>query len=131
MRVYFLEEPLAPEDLAFVAESFGLGLLPEQVRIPYVLPMLASEGDFVTMVKRHEELLRSHLRRAGIGRDRGSQVAFVAPRDMHWNQVIAFAIRAETGYFPYVVQTEAQREAMGNRGSLRILDTEGLCGFKK
>jgi len=128
MRIYYLEESLPDGDLQFVADALGLDSLPEQVRIPYVLPLLAAETDYVAASVRHEALLRTHLRRAGIGRDQGSQVAFVAPRDMHWYSVIIRAIAAETGFYPYLVQTAAQRAAIGNPGEVRLLDTEGLIG---
>jgi hypothetical protein len=129
MRVYYLEEPLSDGDLAFVAGAFGLPTAPEQVRIPYVLPILAHDRDYEEQAAAHEQLIRGHLRRAGIAKEHG-QVFLVAPTDLHWYSVLIRAVRAETGAYPYLVQTSAQRAAIGNPGSTRILDAQGLMGLK-
>ena len=131
MRVYYLDEPLSDEDLSFVTETFGLSRAPEQVRIPHVLPLLDAAPVSEPEHRRHIELLRGHLRHAGIGVDRDQQVVFVAPREMYWYQVLLLAIADETGMYPYLVQTEAQRRAIGNPGETRILDTHGLMGLKE
>ena len=130
MRIYYLEEPLSTGDEAFVAEELAAGESIEQVRIPYVLPVLSAGTFSANAHQEHQTLLRRHLRAAGIGRDRNRQVTFVAPREMHWYQVLSFAIEAETGRYPWLVQTHAQREAIGNPGETRIIDMEGMFGRK-
>jgi len=130
MRIYYLEEPLSEEDLHFVAKDLELQTAPEQVRIPHVLPPLSTDSDYNDLCARHETLLRANLRHAGIDQDRGKQVAFVAPQDMHWYSALIRAIASETDCYPYVVQTAAQRDAIGNPGPTRVLDTHGLSGLK-
>jgi len=73
-------------------------------------------------------VILDHLRKAGILRDTGHRVLLVAPRDSHWTAAFGRAIERLTGSLPYLVQTEAQRESVGNPGSLRILDMHGLAG---
>src|SRR2546426_12665974 len=109
MRIYYLDEPLSDEDLNFVAQALELQTPPEQVRIPCVLPPLSTDSDYMGQCARHETLLRTNLRHAGIDQDRDTQVAFVAPRYMHWYSTLLMAIATETGHYPYLVQTVAQR----------------------
>lgn len=129
MRVYYLEEPLPDQDLAFVADALGLATDPEQVRIPYVLPVLGQDRDYEEQASAHEQLLRGHLRKVGILGERG-QVVLVVPTDLHWHSILVAAVYAETGAYPYLVQTAAQRAAIGNPGSTRLLDAQGLMGLK-
>ena len=125
IRVYYLEEPLAGEDLEFIAEEFASDGEIEQIRIPYVLPVLR-DGSSLAVLKRHEGLLRKRLKTLGIAKDKDQQVVLVAPKHIHWYSVLLSAVAAETGVYPHLVQTEAQREAIGNPGATRILDTHGL-----
>lgn len=129
MRIFYFEKPLARNDLEFVVDEFELESEPEQVQIPYVLPVLG-EGPLDSGAhNRHLELLRGHVRRAGISRDSG-QVIFVAPSQLYWNATIVCAIYEESGYLPYMVQTAEQLSAIGNTGPTRILDTHGISGLK-
>lgn len=130
VHIYYLEQPLSNEDVQFVAEELGGGEEIEQVRIPYVLPVLSEEGLSMEKHRKHEDLLRKHLRSAGIGRDRNRQIILVAPCNMHWYSALSGAVEAETGQYPWLVQTAAQRAAIGNPGETRILDMEGQFGRK-
>lgn len=130
-RIYYLEEPLSAEDAAFVAEELCGGGSIEQVRIPHVLPVLSESGWTLGEEQRHERLLRKHLRVCGMGKDSDQQVILVAPRSMHWYSALSGAVAAETGLYPYLVQTSAQREAIGNPGYTRILDMAGLLRQKE
>jgi len=129
VRVYYLEEALAGNDLQFISEEFANEEEIEQIRIPYVLPA-NREGLSLSVLKRHEGLLRKRLRALGVARDKNQQVVLVAPKDMYWYSVLLGAIAAETGIYPHLVQTEGQRQAIGNPGATRILDTQGLMGLK-
>ena len=131
MRIYFLEEPLTEKELRFVMEVLDLSEKPDQIRIPYVLPPFPDQENSLETVLRHENLFRHHLKNAGIESDCGKQVCFVAPKDMHWYSVLFGAIKAETGRYPYLIQTAVQREHIGNPGEIRVLDTEGLMGEKE
>jgi hypothetical protein len=129
MRIYYLEEPLLEDDLAFVAEAMESTSALDQVRVPHVLPVAApswSEADFL----RHKALLGKALKNCGIAQDRGEQVLFVAPAHMYWYSVLINAIHEETGAYPWLIQTKVQRAAIGNPGGTRILDAQGLMGFK-
>lgn len=131
MRIYFLEEPLSQDDLSFVREAFDVTEDIEQIRIPYVLPVLSRETYVEKDHRKHEDLLRGRLRGVGISKDYGKQVVLVAPREIYWYAVLVGAVYEETGAYPWLVQTKIQREAIGNPGSTRILDTNGLMGFKE
>ncbi len=122
LRVYYVESALSDSELAEVAELMHQPV--EQVRIPYVLPVVDADRP------PDDELVLTHLRRSGILRDSGHQVLFVAARDLHWNEAFTHGIERLTGSLPYLVQRVKHREAMNNPGSLRILDMEGLAGGK-
>lgn len=128
-RIYYLDEPLSDEDAAFVSDQIFGGRSVTQVRIPYVLPVLIEETP-IEMHQEHEKLLRKHLRTVGITNDMNKQVVLVAPKDMWWYSVISRAIEAETGSYPWLVQTKSQRDAIKNPGETRILDMEGFFGYK-
>lgn len=129
-RIYYLEEPLSDEDASFVSDELFEGRKPVQVRIPHVLPVLSDGPLTMETHKDHERLLRKHLRTAGIAADANTQVVLVAPRDMHWYSALSGAVAAETGVYPWLVQTKSQRDVIGNPGEVRILDMEGLFGRK-
>lgn len=129
MRLYYVDEPLNAQDLAFASNALielGGSAVTEQVRIPYVFPTDAASGTFEQMMRRHIRLVRRHLANAGIAIDRGTKIAFVAPKNIHWYSVLIEAFRAETGAYPFLIQTGSQREALGNPGKTRVIDTEGM-----
>ncbi len=68
--------------------------------------------------------MRPHLQRAGIGEYLGKRVILIAPFDAAWYANLAEAIQRETGHYPLLVQTEAQREAFDCPGPLRMIDME-------
>lgn len=129
MRVYYLDEMLSAEDTSFVQEAMDDMNAVQHVRIPHVLPTCQptwSQQEY----HKHERLLRAALKNAGVATDRGEQVLLVAPKQPYWYAVLINAVYAETGAFPWLIQTAAQREAIGNPGETRILDTHGLMGLK-
>lgn len=130
MRVYYLEEPLSEDDALFVQEAMESSSEVRHVRIPHVLPTEPPTWDEKTY-RKHDRLLRSALKNAGISTDKGRQVLLVAPRQMYWYSVLIHAVYAETGAFPWLIQTSGQREAIGNPGETRIVDTQGLMGLKE
>ena len=125
MRIYYLEQQLSDDDVSFVREAMEFDGPCSQIRIPHVLPADTQTWD-ENAFRRHEKLLRTALRNVGIVDDRGTQVILVAPSKMYWYSVLLHAVYSETGAFPWLVQTRAQREAIGNPGETRILDTQGL-----
>jgi hypothetical protein len=129
-RVYYLEEPLSSDDAEFVSEQLFSGAPISQVRIPHVLPTLTDGSLSESRHRRHEQLLRKSLRMAGIGTDRDTQVVLVAPNIIYWHAVLSGAVEAETGMYPWMVQTKSHRDAIDNPGETRILDMEGLFGRK-
>lgn len=129
MHVYYFDEPLTERDLQFVAEEFELECPPEQVQIPHVLPVVGSGPIDSATSERHRQLLRNLVRRAGIGSET-EQPIFVAPSEMYWLARLTRAIFDECGFLPYMIQTEKQRQAIGNPGSTRILDVHGISGFE-
>lgn len=129
MRVYFFDSPLSNEDVLFVQDALDVLGSVDQVRIPHVLPAEQPEWSEENF-RKHQALVCAALRNAGIAKDRGVQVVLVAPRHMYWYSVLLHATYAETGAFPWLVQTASQRAAIGNEGATRILDTHGLMGFK-
>ncbi len=129
MKIYFLDQPLTDEESKSIIDLMELQESIEQVRVPYVLPIVSRRNDYSKELSRHENILRKHLLNVGISKDKGTQIGFVAPVNMHWYSVITNAIFKETGSYPYLIQTQSQREAIGNPGDLRILDGEGLMGL--
>lgn len=129
MRVYYLEDRLSAEDASFVQDAMDDASEIQHVRIPHVLPTSRPTWSRQEYHK-NERLLRAALKHAGIARDRGAQVLLVAPKQPYWYAVLINAVHAETGTFPWLIQTAAQREAIGNPGETRILDTHGLMGLK-
>jgi hypothetical protein len=126
-RIYYLEEPLSEVEATFVASELCGGEPIEQVRIPYVLPILPQDGWTDEEEQKIVKLLRTHLKACGMRQDQGKQVILVAPKSMDWYSALARAVAAETGLHPYLVQTNEQREAIGNPGDIRILDMAGLA----
>ena len=130
MRVYYFDAPLSDEDLAFVQEAMESRTAPIQIRVPHVLPVVTSAWGQAEY-HRHERLLTRALRNCGIAKDSGTQVLLVAPAHMYWYSVLASAVYQQTGAYPWLVQTSAQRASIGNPGETRILDMHGLMGLKE
>jgi hypothetical protein len=128
VHIYYFDLALSKEDVAFVVESLEIAGPYEQVRIPHVLPAGPPKWDEQTLLK-HQGLLSAALRNAGIATDRGKQVILAAPGQMYWYSVLLHAVYAETGAFPWLVQTREQRDVIGNPGETRILDTHALMGL--
>jgi hypothetical protein len=127
MHIYYLDAPLSEEDVEFLIETLEITEPCAQVRIPHVLPSDNPNWNEKSFHK-HQALLAAALRNAGIATDRGKQVVLVAPGQMYWYAVLLHAVYAETGAFPWLVQTREQRDVIGNPGETRILDTHGLMG---
>jgi hypothetical protein len=121
MRAYYVDVPLSESDLSEVAELMREPV--EQVRIPHVLPIVDSARPILD-----DDAILDHLKKAGVLRDVGRRVLLVAPREPHWVAAFGRGIQRLTGRPPYLVQTEAERASIGNPGSLRILDMDGLAG---
>ena len=130
MRIYYLEEPLSGDDVSFVQEAMEDSSEIQNVRIPHVLPTDLPTWDEMTY-RTHSRLLRAALRNSGITSDKGKQILLVAPKALYWYSVLINAVYAETGAYPWLIQACAQREAVGNPGETRILDTHGLMGLKE
>jgi len=126
VRVYFLDRPLKGEEIEFVENALGYEI--EQVRIPYVLPVINDTKAYHDRPLIDDDLVRKHLLKSGISEDRGKQVGLVMPLDMHWYAAFAHAIEKETGIYPYLIQTGEHKESIGNPGPIRIIDMEGLLG---
>jgi hypothetical protein len=123
MRAYYFQRPLDKDELEYVFEALQEPI--EQVRIPYVLPSPDPALGYDNRPFIDDELLNKHLISAGIRLDGGKRVALVIPDEMHWYSSILKVIRDETGFYPYLIQTEDQRNTIGNPGSIRILDPRG------
>lgn len=123
IRAYFLDEPLSESEVAEVTEEMGIDVV--QVRIPRLLPLptILKDGS-QAMPDSAEEAPIAALKSAGILQDTGRRVCLVAPSSTQWNARFADAIGRLTGHFPYLIQTERQRRAIGNPGSLRILNLD-------
>jgi hypothetical protein len=126
VRVYFLDRPLNDEETEFVENALGYKI--EQVRIPYVLPVINYTKAYHDRPLIDDDLVRKHLLKSGISGDKGKQVGLVIPLDMHWYAAFAHAIEKETGIYPYLIQTDEHRASIGNPGYIRIMDMEGLLG---
>lgn len=130
MRLYYPDEPLSDIDAQFVQEAMELAAPPMQIRIPHVLPADRPQWTLAEFEK-YVRVVRSALRNAGIDTDKGTQVLLVAPKDMYWYSLLVQAVHAETGCYPWLIQTAEQRASLGNDGETRILDTHGLMGLKE
>jgi hypothetical protein len=131
MRIYYLDAPLADQELeqlrmALCGPDAATPL--DQVRVPCLLPARDdhAEDDEVPARQLHH-LAMSHLRRAGLDRDVGHQVAWVAPQDAHWSEIFQDAIERVTGYFPVAVQRwRAQEDGTLERVPLCVMDMQGM-----
>ena len=134
LSCYYLDEPLSEEELQFVTHTLvgpwakfrsGASAL-AQKRVPAVLPLPDEGGMFMHSREQRAEVVRAHLRHAGIRNDAGRQVLWVTPRDSEWDAIFQFALRMETGYAPYVAQRWFNEEGVLVRGRVRIVDTQML-----
>jgi hypothetical protein len=128
IRSYYLDRPLAAEEVKFVSEALGAQI--EQVQVPRLFPVPSSTRELADEVSGDAAAIASNLVKAGIRADGGTQVALVVPRDSHQYLVLCEAIHRATGFHPYLIQTAEQREHTGNAGDLRVLDSHGLRGMK-
>lgn len=134
LSCYYLDEPLSENELQFVVRTLigpwatfrtGASEL-QQRRVPAVLPMPEENGVYLESRERRAERMRTNLRHAGIQNDSGRQVVWVMPRDRDWDAIFQFAIRAETGFAPFVAQRWFEEQGMRVRGSVRVIDTQML-----
>lgn len=131
---YYLDEPLAEDELQFVTNTlvghwskFRTGAAGiEQKRVPAVLPMPDANGIYAAGREQRAEGVRANLRHAGIRTYNGRQVVWVMPRDNDWDAVFQYAIREETGFGPFVAQRWFMEEGVLTRGSVRVVDTQML-----
>lgn len=124
MNIYYLDEPLSPEDESDVAEMLEVEV--EQVRIPNLLPVPDESVTLEAALAGVEDAAVSLLKAAGIVRDAGRQVGLVIPMGMLSYGGFSEAIFSLTGYYPFAIQTGRHREAKGVPGSLRVFDMHGM-----
>jgi hypothetical protein len=134
LSCYYLDEPLAGDDLQFVQRTLigpwskfhtNAAAL-EQKRVPAVLPLPDEHGVYAENREQRAHTVRANLRHAGIRADHGRQVVWVAPRDTDWDAIFQFAIREETGLAPFVAQRWFIENGIAVRGSTRVIDTQML-----
>ena len=134
LSCYFLDEPLAADELAFVEATLigpwakfktGATLL-VQKRVPVVLPLPDRDGHFSDSREHRAMQVCANLRHAQIHADMGKQVVWVMPRDADWDAIFQYAIRIETGVAPYAIQRWFVDGAQVVRRSVRVVDTQRL-----
>ncbi|MEW6742883.1 MAG: hypothetical protein AB1486_08995 [Planctomycetota bacterium] len=118
MIAYCLGYRLSDDELVEVQLAVGEPV--DLVLIPWLLPLRGAEEPLCA----EPDLVRPHLRPAGIERWRNERVLLVAPLDTRWYVSLAEAIKSETGHYPLLVQSTYHRERLGYPGPLRILDME-------
>lgn len=136
MTIYYLDEPLNDEELAFVRESLaereGLRAIQdlEQVRVPMVLPM-PRDGKLEESIEVQTQRLQQNLMHSGLSHGVGGQIVWVMPRETHWGVKFQLAIADLTGFYPYVLQRWRPSES-GElvRGNPRLIDGHGKMGGK-
>ncbi|GAB3542460.1 hypothetical protein GCM10027343_14470 [Noviherbaspirillum agri] len=134
LSCYYLDEPLADNELQFVSRTLvgpwatfrtrASDL--EQRRVPAVLPTPDENGIYAENRERRAARMRANLRHAGIRADSGRQVVWVMPKDNEWDAIFQFAIREETGFAPFVAQRWFMEQGVLVRGSVRVIDTQML-----
>lgn len=117
MRVYYLDAALSSGELHELEDIMEWKV--EQVRVPFLVP----EG---TGFEKDQDVPVAPLKAAGILKDYGRRCALVqlSAETLYWNTQFTEAIARLTGRWPYLVQTKAGREAIGNLGELRVLDLD-------
>ena len=134
INCYYMDEPLTEEEQEFVGRTllgpwarFKTGAKSlAQRRVPTVLPTRNADGSFDQDMEERVRVARANLRRAGIGDDRGHQVAWIGARDAHWTGLMMFAIGEETGFAPYFVKRWFLEGEAFVRGEIQIIDGHGL-----
>lgn len=140
LSCYYLDEALSPAERDLVAQTLlgpwarfktGAQELSEW-RVPNVLPLFDGQDNSALAQEAQAEKLVRNLRHAGISRDKGIQVLWVAPAEMRWDALFHFAIMKETGMAPFVLQrwfVQGDRGDRGDqveRGQAKIFDTHML-----
>jgi hypothetical protein len=136
VKIYYLDEPLNDEELAFVRESLasreGLSSIQdlEQIRVPMVLPA-AQGGRLDESIEAQTQRLQQNLKNSGLSPEVGGQIVWVMPRETHWGAKFQLAIADLTGFYPYVLQRWRPSES-GElvRGNPRLIDGHGMMGGK-
>lgn len=131
---YYLDEPLNDSELQFVWQTlvgpwakFKTGASSiVQKRVPGVLPVPDSNGNYRHDREHRAVIVRGNLRHADIISDAGQQVIWVMPKDAEWDAIFQFAIRLETGFGPFVVQRWFKDKNVLVRGEIRVVDTHRL-----
>lgn len=95
-------------------------------RVPNVLPLPDETGHFGESREQRAKRVCANLRHAGILADAGHQVVWIMPRDSEWDAIFQCAIRAETGFAPYVLQRWFPEEDGLRQCPIRIIDTQRL-----
>lgn len=131
MRIYHLDAPLADselEQLRMAVYGPDAEIALDQVRVPCLLPATdASDDDHDTQAQRLRHLAIRHLKRAGLERDVGHQVAWVLPRDTRWSEIFQDAIERVTGYLPVAIQRwRALDDGTPQRMPLCVMDMQGM-----
>lgn len=134
LSCYYLDEPLSGHELQFVKQTligpwarFRTGASDlQQKRVPAVLPLPEADGSYAEGREERAERIRANLRHAGIRADAGHQVVWVMPRDPEWDAIFQFAIRAETGFGPYVVQRWLAEPGTRAARDIKVIDTHML-----
>jgi hypothetical protein len=126
MRVYYLDDPLSDDEIADVSEMLEVSV--ELVRVPSLMPVPQADGTIESAISDSEEAAKRLLRSAGILADYGFKVGVVIPVDMMAWGALSEAIHDLTGVYPFAIQTERQRQAIGNSGGLRVFDMQGMMG---
>jgi len=134
LHCYYLDEPLNDEEREFVeatllgpwarfktgAKSLG------QRRVPSVLPMPGAEFSNEKSWEKMFGILSNNLSHAGIGDDRGKQVAFIGPREIRWAALFQNVIYEETGFMPYLLKRWFPVGDDFERQEIQIIDTHGV-----
>jgi len=136
MKIYYLDEPLNQGELEsiqeFLVEREGIKYanIIEQIRIPAVLPAPDLDGKYRNDLRKLIDNVKNNFVRAGLIRDYGQQIVFVMSKDNFWNGIFQLAISEITGFYPYVVQRWYYVDDKIVRGDIRLIDGQGLMGYK-
>jgi hypothetical protein len=131
MRIYYLDAPLAEQEIGqmrmAVCGPEAEGSL-DQVCVPYLLPVTEGPADIHEASGQYLcHLAMRHLRRAGLDRDVGHQVAWVVPQDRRWSEIFQAAIERVTGYLPITIQRwRPNSDGTLERAPLCVMDAHGM-----
>lgn len=139
VKCFYLDEPLLPEEEALVLDALAArGALKDREkaqfeyrRVPSVLPVRNTTGVNLNDEVAHlTDLLRKHLRRAGI-RSLRTQPLWLMPKETYWGVIFQLACYEETGFYPYVIQRwRPAEDGSLVRAEVRLIDGHGMMGFK-